>query len=167
MQRLERQIHEQEALLGKKRPIEEEPETSVAAEASLLSPELLAELGEDAIIVSKRKKPKQTKKEVELTPQERKQAQKLYKSASKKLEQLQQRQQQKEKRQELYDKLQQNAFTQSHLLHSSSTLGKQVSKREQLHNILQKERAGLTLTEAEHDLLYRDRKSTRLNSSHT
>lgn len=132
--------------------------------SSILSEDIIGDLGytNDSdnllIVASKKKKPKQ-KETVTLTPQELKQAKQLHKNAARKLKQLEMRAQQKEKRNDLYAKLQASALSQQsmELLTSSSTLGKHLTKKEQLKLILKKERAGIKLTTNEHDLLYRDR----------
>ena len=111
------------------------------------------------VVLPKNKKPKQNKKpKVELTPEEIRQAKQLQKKTQRKLKQLAVRAEQKQKRAELYEKLEKTAIgaEEMALLSSSSTLGKRVSKKEQLKHLVQKERAGLELTDEERDLLYRD-----------
>ncbi|KAL7580449.1 hypothetical protein ACA910_004466 [Epithemia clementina (nom. ined.)] len=97
---------------------------------------------------------------VELTESEQRAAQLLNKQRRRKLQQLEQRHAQKERRQVLYDKLQQSALTETQrsllVSHHSST-----SKRLVLRRLLQKERAGLALTNDEQDLLYTKTKSSR------
>ena len=120
----------------------------------------LAESTENPLVVlPKNKKTKQNKKpKVELTPEEIRQAKQLQKKTQRKLKQLTVRAEQKQKRAKLYEKLQKTAIgaEEMALLSSSSTLGKRVSKKEQLKKLVQKERAGLELTEEERELLYRD-----------
>lgn len=138
----------------------ENEERPASPKEGLLSEELLAELGEDAdVIVTSKKKPKTKKRRVELTPQEIRQAKLLQKNTERKLKQLEQRKMQKEKRAELYGKLKETAIStqEMELLSSSSTLGKKATKRDRLKQALQKERAGIELTEKEKDLLYKDR----------
>lgn len=130
--------------------------------SNILSEEMRAELGdtENPIIVTgKKKKKKKAVQVVQLTAQEIRQAKQLQKNTARKMKQLQDRAAQKQKRSELYTSLKETAITkeQQQLLESSSTLGKRVSKREQLKKILYRERAGLTLTPDERDLLYKDR----------
>ncbi|CAB9496357.1 splicing factor ATP-dependent RNA helicase [Seminavis robusta] len=124
---------------------------------------------ENPLVVFSKKKKKKTKQQkvVELTPQEIKDAKQLQKKTERKLKQLAIRATQKKKRAELYEKLQKSAISAEEfkLMDSSSTLGKRVSKKEQLKKLLQKERAGMKLTEEERDLLYRDRKPTDDNDS--
>lgn len=110
---------------------------------------------------NKNKKNKNKKSKMELTPEEIKQARQLQKKTQRKLTQLAVRSEQKKKRADLYEKLQKTAISAEEmaLLSSSSTLGKRVSKKEQLKKLIRKERAGMTLTEDERELLYRDRNS--------
>lgn len=112
------------------------------------------------VVLPKNKKKKQGRKKpkIELTPEEIRQAKQLQKKTERKLKQLAVRAEQKQKRSQLYEKLQKTAITAEEmaLLSSSSTLGKRVSKKEQLKKLVQKERAGLELTEDERELLYRD-----------
>lgn len=142
--------------------------SSTGAEV-LLSEELLAEqqghrvdtdTTELVILPSSKKKKKSNKKpKVELTPEEIKQAKQLRKKTERKLKQLSLRAEQKKKRAELYEKLQKTAISEEEmqLMSSSSTLGKRVSKKELLKKLIQKERAGIALTQVEKQLLYRDR----------
>jgi hypothetical protein len=130
--------------------------------SNLLSEEMQQEWGdtENPILLTSRKKKKKKKAVVvQLTAQEIKQAKQLQKNTARKMKQLQDRAAQKTKRSELYNSLTKTAISkeQMQLLESSSTLGKRVSKREQLKKILHRERAGLTLTADERDLLYKDR----------
>lgn len=112
------------------------------------------------IVLRKRKKNKDKVKPVQLTPEEIKQAKLTKKNAERKLKQLESRSIEKEKRKTLYAKLRETSITEdnAYLLSSSSTLGKKVSKREQLKKMILKERAGIKLSKEEVDLLYRDRK---------
>jgi hypothetical protein len=116
------------------------------------------------VVARERKKIQhQPPQKIELNPHELKQAKQLYKSATRKLKQLEQRADQKEKRQTLYRSLQKTALPPAayRLLKSSATLGKKVSTKQALSHILQRERAGLTITPDEHDLLYKDRSGCR------
>lgn len=124
----------------------------------MLSDELKESYGdavEDIILPSKKRKAKATTTNVKLTPTELKAAQKHRKQATRKLEQLQKRANQKEKRKNLYEKLQQSAVSRPDLLQKSATLGKRKSTKEQLKEILQRERAGIPLEASERELLYR------------
>jgi len=114
------------------------------------------------VLPSKKKQRSKKKSKIELTPEEIKQAKLLQKNTQRKLNQLATRAEQKKKRTVLYEKLSKTAISSEEmtLLSSSSTLGKRVSKKEQLKRLIQKERAGMTLTSEERDLLYRDRKTT-------
>jgi ATP-dependent RNA helicase DHX37/DHR1 len=120
---------------------------------------------ENPLILVGRKKQKkkdgsaEVTKRVELTPLERKHAIKASKNAARKLAQLERRASQKAKRAELYRQLQETSLpaTQLLLLSSSSTLGGYRTAKQQLGWLVQKERAGLHLTDEEHSLLYRDR----------
>lgn len=135
--------------------------------SSLLSDDLVAELGgnQDAenpiyLLGSKKKKPKTAPTPtVTLSPHELKQAKQLQKKTERKLVQLEKRKAQKEKRTHLYQQLQSTAL-ESHelpLLHSSATLGKKRTKKEQLKLLLQKERAGIQLSHDQHHLLYNEK----------
>ena len=112
----------------------------------------------DLIIMPRKKKAKK-QIHVELTPQEIRKAKLAHKNATRKLKQLTDRAEQKQKRAELYSKLKDTAISNEErdLLSSSSTLGKRETKREALKRLLQKERAGMTLTDEERDLLYSER----------
>jgi len=134
-------------------------------ESSLCTEEFIAEnriegSNDDLVLPSKKKK-KTTKKRqyVELSPEEIRDARKLHKKTERKLKQLATRAEQKKKRENIYQKLKETAITAEEmaLMSSSSTLGKRVSKKEQLKRLVQKERAGILLTDEERDLLYRDR----------
>lgn len=130
--------------------------------AGVLSAELLEESGgtdqSDLIILpsQKKKKPKAPQQQVELTPQEIRQAKLQQKNAQRKLKQLEQRAEQKRKRAELYTKLQETAIqsSQMELLESSADFSKRKSKQEKLRRLIKKERAGLALTDEEKQLLY-------------
>ena len=133
---------------------------------SILSPEMQAEMealgggGDNALIMpSRKKRTKKGPKRVELTPEEIKAARTQHKNATRKLKQLADRAEQKKRRAELYATLRENAISSEEmaLLSSSSTLGKRVSKKEQLQQLLRMERAGIELTEVEKDLLYTER----------
>jgi hypothetical protein len=132
--------------------------------SNLLSEEMQQEYGDNndenpLIVVTKKKKQGRKKVIVQLTAQEIRQAKLLQKNTARKMKTLQDRAAQKQKRGELYNTLKETAISkeQMELLESSSTLGKRVSKREQLKKILQRERAGLVITPEERDLLYKDR----------
>ena len=138
-----------------------------AKEESIFSPEMQAEMDaigagcDDCVILpTKKKKKSEATKVVELTPEEIKAARAQHKNAARKLKQLADRREQKKKRAELYATLRENAISseERELLASSSTLGKRVSKREQLQRLIRKERAGIQLTEEEKDVLYTERK---------
>jgi len=133
---------------------------------SMLSPEMQAEMealgggGDNALIMpSRKKRTKKGPKRVELTPEEIKAARTQHKNATRKLKQLADRAEQKKRRAELYATLRENAISSEEmaLLSSSSTLGKRLSKKEQLQRLLRMERAGIELTEEERDLLYTER----------
>ena len=138
-----------------------------AKEESIFSPEMQAEMDaigagcDDCVILpTKKKKKSEATKVVELTAEEIKAARAQHKNAARKLKQLADRREQKKKRAELYATLRENAISseERELLASSSTLGKRVSKREQLQRLIRKERAGIQLTEEEKDVLYTERK---------
>ncbi|GAX25309.1 ATP-dependent RNA helicase DHX37/DHR1 [Fistulifera solaris] len=169
IQKLRNTIKEQDEKISKtsranRKRKEPEENDSTHAFSGILSEDLIDEKGYNndgvnlLIVEPKKKKPKQ-KETVTLTPRELKQAKQLQKNAMRKLKQLETRAQQKEKRIDLYAKLQASALSQQNmeLLTSSSTLGKHLTKKEQLKLIVKKERAGIQLTQDEHDLLYRDR----------
>jgi ATP-dependent RNA helicase DHX37/DHR1 len=169
IQKLRNTIKEQDERISetsranRKRKEPEETDSNHAL-SGILSDDLIGDQGYNnegdnlLIVEAKKKKPKQ-KETVALTPRELKQAKQLQKNAMRKLKQLETRAQQKEKRIDLYAKLQASALSPQNmeLLTSSSTLGKHLTKKEQLKLILKKERAGIPLTQDQHDLLYRDR----------
>lgn len=109
----------------------------------------------DIILPSKKKKlPK--KKVVELTPEELKMAKSRHKALQKKLNQIEQRHERKKKRAELYTTLSEHALSETEikLMDKSANLGKRLSKKDMLKKLLQKERAGIRLTEEEKEMLY-------------
>jgi ATP-dependent RNA helicase DHX37/DHR1 len=114
---------------------------------------------DDAALVLMPKKKSKKIKTIELTPQEIRQAKLSQKSANRKLNQLTTRSDQKKRRADLYSKLEQNAISAEEigLLASSSTLGKRETKREALKRLLSRERAGISLTEQERDILYSEK----------
>lgn len=137
--------------------------------SSLLSKEFMDEHQEPEsvenpliVIPVKKKQKKKKQSRVELTAEEIKDAKKLQKNTERKLKQLAQRAESKKKRAELYEKLQKTAINpeEMKLMSSSSTLGKRVTKKEQLKQLLQRERAGMELTAEEKDLLYRGGRSS-------
>ena len=136
------------------------------AKESIFSPEMQKEMDaigagcDDCVILPTKKKKKKSAKVVELTPEEIKAARAQHKNAARKLKQLADRKEQKKKRAELYATLRENAISseERELLASSSTLGKRVSKKEQLQRLIRKERAGIDLTEDEKNILYTERK---------
>ena len=114
------------------------------------------------IVPSNNEKNKKKNHTTTPTTQEIKEAQRLGQQRLRKLRQLEQRQAQKKLRQSLYTKLQQSSLTttQRALLQPSSTLGRTMTKKQQLRRLVQKERAGLVLTKDEHDLLYPEQQYT-------
>lgn len=115
---------------------------------------------DDAIIIMpEKKKAKKQVLRIELTPQEIRRARLTHKNAARKLKQLTDRKDQKTNRALLYSKLKDSAISKQEmeLLSSSSTLGKRETKREALKRLLQRERAGMTLTEQERQVLYSER----------
>ena len=114
---------------------------------------------DDAALVLMPKKKSKKIKTIELTPQEIRQAKLSQKSANRKLNQLTARADQKKRRADLYSKLEQNAISAEEigLLASSSTLGKRETKREALKRLLSRERAGISLTEEERNILYSEK----------
>jgi len=175
MDRLRRILAQSRAALGKD---EDQSSTKLRKESNniqndgsqsenpyqgILSDDLVSneygESGMDDLIVTKKKKGNK-KRKVELTPEEIRQAKLLEKQTQRKLRQLEERKAQKELRSTLYQKLQKSSISkeQRALLQPSATLGQTLHKKQQLRHLLQKERAGLTLTTDEHALLYQDRK---------
>ena len=150
IRRLESMIEESNQRLAE---TNEATTETTEASSSILSPELMEDLGDDAVVLRKRKKQKKAPTVV-LTPQERKHAQQKHKQLTRKLQQLKQRSEQKQRRKDLYEKLEKSKVEQIDLLQSSAELGKRKSKKEELQQILHKERAGLKLTEEEHEALY-------------
>jgi hypothetical protein len=145
----------------RKRTRPEEPVSSSSIDtATILSEDLLLDTtvttnAENPLIAPRRcKQQKQTTHSVELTPAELKRAKLLQKTTERKLLQLEKRAAQTVKRTELYAKLQASALPSLHLLNKSSALGKRVTKKERLQQLLQKERAGVELTVQEKNVLY-------------
>ena len=138
---------------------------------ALLSDEFLLEQGhgefggdDNPLVVLPKKKKKKDKKAivVHLTPEEIREARSLQKKTAKKLEQLEIRAVKQKKRAGLYKKLQEdqqaNAALQPLLL-SSGTLSRKGTdtKKQALKKIINKERAGLSITKDEEELLYPER----------
>jgi ATP-dependent RNA helicase DHX37/DHR1 len=98
-------------------------------------------------------------KAIILTPEEIKHAKNKHKALQRKLQQIETRHEKKKRRSDLYKKLSDFAVSdvEMTLLGKSSELGKKVSKKQMLKKILQKERAGIALTDEERDLLYVER----------
>ena len=110
----------------------------------------------ELILPSRKKNVGTKKKRVELTPEELKAAKKRHKEMQRKLKQIESRQLQKKRRQDLYNTLSEHAVSQRELslLGKSSEVGKKMSKREILRKLVQRERAGISLTADEEALLY-------------
>jgi ATP-dependent RNA helicase DHX37/DHR1 len=133
--------------------------------ASLLSEELQLEqanLGDNPLIVLPSKKKKKAQKpKVQLTKEEIKQAKALQKKTSRKLETLEKRAEQKKLRTELYEKLEKHQVSAAAtaMLSSSGALSRKSvgTKKQILQKLLKKERAGVTLTEDEKEMLYPER----------
>ena len=108
------------------------------------------------MILPSRKKKGPKKKVVELTPEELKAARAKHKAMQRKLNQIEQRHERKKRRKELYATLTEHALseTEMQLMGKSSEVGKKLTKKEILKKLLQKERAGVELTEEEKDMLY-------------
>jgi ATP-dependent RNA helicase DHX37/DHR1 len=140
-------------------------EASDGLNMSLLSQELQLEqanLGDNPLIVLPSKKKKKAQKpKVQLTKEEIKQAKALQKKTARKLETLEKRAGQKKLRAELYEKLENHQLSAAaqKLLSSSGALSRKSvgTKKQILQKLLQKERAGITLTEEEKEMLYSER----------
>mmetsp|Transcript_9417 Transcript_9417/g.11903 ORF Transcript_9417/g.11903 Transcript_9417/m.11903 type:complete len:1448 (-) Transcript_9417:1876-6219(-) len=116
--------------------------------------------GTELMLPSRKKKKNSSKKSfVELTPEELKAAKNKHKAMQRKLLQIETRHEKKRKRSELYQTLSDHALSEMEmaLLGKSSELGKRLSKKEMLRKILQRERAGIDLTDEERNLLYIER----------
>lgn len=111
---------------------------------------------ETDIILPSKKKKLTKKKVVELTPEELKMAKSKHKALQRKLNQIEQRHEKKKKRAELYATISEHALSETEmmLMGKSADLGKRLSKKDVLKKLLQKERAGILLTEEEKDMLY-------------
>jgi ATP-dependent RNA helicase DHX37/DHR1 len=132
---------------------------------SLISEELQSETGHfdssnPLIVLPKKKKVKQEKL-VQLSPQEIHQAKALQKNTARKLQQLETRAAQKKNRADLYKKLEAHQLSPDAvpLMSSSGTLARKAvgTKKQILQKLLKKERAGITLTAQEEDVLYPER----------
>ncbi len=109
----------------------------------------------DMILPSGKKKTKK-KQVVELTPEELKAAKAKHKAIQRKLNQIQDRHERKKRRTELYATLSEHALseTEMKLMARTAHMGKKVSKKEALKRLLQRERAGIALTDQEKEMLY-------------
>jgi ATP-dependent RNA helicase DHX37/DHR1 len=131
-------------------------------QSSLLSDELLNESGnystENPLIVLPKKKKKKSKKLIQLTPEEIREAKALQKKTAKKLLQLEARAAQKKRRAELYKTLEKHQVSKGalSLLSSSGKVSRKETstKKQTLQNLLNRERAGIALNQEEKDLLY-------------
>ena len=130
---------------------------------SLLSPEIrdgFQHMGDnsstDILIMQSRKKKKVEKTTAILSPEEIKEAKKVKKNTERKLAQLEKRVEQKKRRAELYATLEETSLSKSQLelMQSSANLGKRITKKEHLKQLIQKERAGIELNDNEKSLLY-------------
>ncbi len=115
----------------------------------------------EMILLPSTRKRKNISKEpiVILTPEEIKAAKNKHKALERKLQQIETRREKKKRRTELYEKISKHAVSdvEMKLLERSSELGKKLSKKQLLKKALQRERAGIELTEEERDLLYVER----------
>lgn len=113
----------------------------------------------DVILPGHRPKKSKQAPRVHLTDEELRQASRLHKKTQRKLQQLEERATRKRERADVYARLEASAVNpqQRLLLQSSSALGQKRTKRQELQRLLQKERAGLELTEEERGVLYADR----------
>jgi len=149
---------------------ENEKANAESTDTSMLSKDFLAEQGhgefggdDNPLVVMPKKKKKRDKKSVvQLTPQEIKEARVLQKKTARKLQQLETRAAQKKKRAELYKKLQEDQELQADLqplLLASGKLSRKETdtKKQAVKKIFNKERAGLSITKEEEDLLYPER----------
>jgi len=111
---------------------------------------------ETELMLPSRKRKMKEKPIITLTPEEIKAAKNKHKSMQRKLQQIEERHDKKKRRTELYKTLAEHAVSEMEMkmLKKSSELGKKLSKKEMLKNILQKERAGIALVDEEKDLLY-------------
>lgn len=143
----------------------EEDDNKKNVRPSILSEEMQAESlnmtgGEnDLVVLPPKKKKKKTKSATILTPEEIREAKLLQKKTTKKLQQLETRVAQKKRRAELYKRLEETNISQATLqplLSSSGKLSRKDTdtKKQALKKILNKDRAGLALSEEERELLY-------------
>lgn len=138
----------------------EEPVHTAEEEAipeSLLSPELLEELGGDSSMAimmpsCKQKRPKQEK----VSEEDIAMAKKMSKSARKRLDQIQLRKERESKREEYLEKLKKHSITdeQQMLLTSTKLIGQTLSLKQKLKVLHRRHLAGLALSVEETLLLF-------------
>lgn len=118
------------------------------------------------ILPARKKKDPKKKQTVQLTPEEIKSAKAKHKAMQRKLKSIEQRREQKKRRLDLYETLSKHALseTEMQLMQRSANVGKKMSKKEMLKTILQKEKAGITLTDEEKSLLYTDRDEVEMEN---
>jgi len=170
-----KQVDESSTIPGdsdkKKRKRGTENEKTESTDLSMLSEEFLTEQGHGdfggddnpLVVMPKKKKKKDKKKVVQLTAEEIKEARALQKKTTRKLQQLETRAAQKKKRSALYKKLQEDQESQAALqplLLASGKLSRKETdtKKQTVKKIFNKERAGLSITKEEEELLYPERK---------
>ena len=152
----------------RKRHTQKAQEPSTDADMSIFSKEFLKEQGhgefgdDDNPLYVQRKKKKNKKPRVQLTPEEIKEAKALQKKTVRKLQQLEARATQKKKRAQLYKKLQEDQKSQAGLqplLLASGKLSRKNTdtKKQAVKKIFNKEQAGLELTAEEQDILCPER----------
>ncbi|TMW68158.1 hypothetical protein Poli38472_007830 [Pythium oligandrum] len=129
---------------------------------SILSEELKAELGgvdgDVMVIVGKKKKEKQPKEE-RVTEEELQEVQKMSRSKRKKLEQLAARKVKEARRETLYKSLQDKSLSQKELdlMYTSSKLGHKETLRERLKRSMNRQKAGIDLSEVEQEELFQQK----------
>lgn len=130
-------------------------------DTSMFSEELLAECGDDLVVLPNKKRPKKNLSSVSLTPEEIKEAKAMQKKTARKLQQLETRAAQKKQRVALYKKLEQHQISSTalDLLSRSGKLSRKDvdTKKQVLQKLVKRERAGIDLTENEKELLYPER----------
>lgn len=149
----------------RKRLIKKEDDIAEDHDTSIFSKEFLEEQGHgkfgcenNSFIIKPKKKKKDKKNIVHLSAEEIKEARSIQKKTARKLQQLEARAAQKKKRAKLYKKLQEDQASQAalhSLLLSSGNLSRKNSdtKRQAVRKVFNKEKAGLSLTREEQDLL--------------
>lgn len=126
---------------------------------SLLSPELMEELGGDVsdLIVAKKNKKDKRKRSEEVSEEVKVLAKKMSKAEQKRIDQIRNRKEKESKRSDYLQVINDNSISdlQRKLMVSSNDVGQSQTMKQLLASILKKQMAGLPITEQERNLLYK------------